>query len=97
MKAYFEDLRKKIVEALEKRGMPKIKAAKTFGVGISPVKRYVASTRAAGLSRRGGTPAPNRRWTRPPGGCSWRPTSRSARRPRCLRGASSLSGWPAYG
>jgi Transposase len=44
MNAYSEDLRKKIVEAVEK-GMPKIEAAKTFGVGISSVKRYVAAAR----------------------------------------------------
>jgi transposase len=44
MKAYSEDLRKKIVEAVE-RGMPKIEAARAFGVGISSVKRYVASYR----------------------------------------------------
>ncbi|HEX2742258.1 MAG TPA: transposase [Rubrobacter sp.] len=45
MNAYSEDLRKKIVEAVE-RGMPKTEAAKTFGVGISSVKRYVATARA---------------------------------------------------
>ena len=45
MNAYSEDLRKKIVEAIE-RGMPKIEAARTFGVGISSVKRYVAMARA---------------------------------------------------
>jgi len=39
MKAYSEDLRRKIVSALE-RGMPKAQAARTFGVGISTVKRY---------------------------------------------------------
>ena len=39
MKAYSEDLRKKIVDAIE-RGMPKAQAARTFGVGISTVKRY---------------------------------------------------------
>ena len=39
MKAYSEDLRKKIVDAIE-RGMPKAEAARTFGVGISTVKRY---------------------------------------------------------
>jgi transposase len=44
MNAYSEDLRKKIVEAVERR-MPKIEAARTFGVGISSVKRYVASYR----------------------------------------------------
>jgi transposase len=44
MNAYSEDLRKKIVEAVEK-GMLKIEAAHTFGVGISSVKRYVATYR----------------------------------------------------
>ena len=44
MNAYSEDLRKKIVEAVE-RGMPKIEAARTFGVGISSVKRYLATYR----------------------------------------------------
>jgi transposase len=46
MNAYSEDLRKKIVEAVEQRGMPKIEAAKTFGVGISSVKHYVVAARA---------------------------------------------------
>jgi transposase len=45
MNPYSEDLRKKIVEAVEKRGMHKIQAARTFGVGISSVKRYVAAAR----------------------------------------------------
>ena len=44
MNAYSEDLREKIVEAVE-RGMPKIEAARSFGVGISSVKRYVATHR----------------------------------------------------
>ena len=39
MKAYSKDLRRKIVDAIE-RGMPKAEAARTFGVGISTVKRY---------------------------------------------------------
>ena len=39
MKAYSEDLRRKIVDAIE-RDMPKAQAARTFGVGISTVKRY---------------------------------------------------------
>src|SRR5215217_297521 len=39
MKAYSIDLRQKIVDALE-RGMPKAQAARTFGVGITTVKRY---------------------------------------------------------
>ena len=39
MKPYSEDLRKKIVSAVE-RGMPKTQAARTFGVSLSSVKRY---------------------------------------------------------
>jgi transposase len=39
MNAYSEDLRRKIVEAIE-RGMGKSEAAHTFGVSLSSVKRY---------------------------------------------------------
>ena len=46
MDAYSLDLRKKIVEAKE-RGMPtaEVANAKTFGVGVSSVKRYAAAAR----------------------------------------------------
>jgi transposase-like protein len=44
IKAYSEDLRRKIVEAVE-RGTPKSEAARSFGVGISSVKHYVAAAR----------------------------------------------------
>lgn len=44
MKAYSEDLRRKIVDAIE-RGMPKAQAARTFEVGISTVKRYATKAR----------------------------------------------------
>jgi transposase len=44
MKAYSEDLRKKILEAVD-RGMSKSKAAKTFGVSRASVKRYAAARR----------------------------------------------------
>ena len=49
MKAYSEDLRKKIVGAVE-RGMPKTEAARTFGVSRSSVKHY------AGAAREGNKP-----------------------------------------
>ena len=39
MNAYSEDLRTKIVEAVEK-GMGKSQAARTFGVSLSSVKRF---------------------------------------------------------
>jgi transposase len=44
MDAYSLDLRKKIIEAKE-RGMPTSEVARTFGVGISTVKRYAATAR----------------------------------------------------
>jgi transposase len=40
MNGYSEDLRRKIVSAVE-RGMSKSQAARTFGVSLSSVKRYV--------------------------------------------------------
>jgi transposase len=44
MRAYSEDLRKKIVAALE-RGMSKAEAARTFDVSLSSVKRYARTVR----------------------------------------------------
>ncbi len=44
MRAYSEDLRKKIVAAIE-RGMPKTQAARTFDVSLSSVKRYARTAR----------------------------------------------------
>ena len=41
MDAYSEDLRQKIVEAVQQRHMTKSEAARTFGVSRSSVKRYV--------------------------------------------------------
>jgi|SRR5918998_2483294 transposase len=40
MKAYSEDLRKKVVQAIEQRGMSKSQAARLFGISLSSVKRY---------------------------------------------------------
>jgi transposase len=44
MRAYSEDLRKKIVAALE-RGMSKAEAVRTFSVSLSSVKRYARTVR----------------------------------------------------
>jgi transposase len=44
MKAYSEDLRWKVVEAVE-RGMGKSEAARNFGVSLSSIKRYVRAAR----------------------------------------------------
>jgi transposase len=48
MKAYLEDTRTKIFEAVD-RGVPKSETARAFGVSRSSVKRYAAA-------RRGGRP-----------------------------------------
>ena len=42
MRAYSEDLRKKVVEAVKRR-MKKSEAAYTFGLSLSSVKRYVGA------------------------------------------------------
>ena len=54
MNAYSEDLREKIVEALQ-RGMGKSQAARTFSVSLSSVKRY------AKLAQEGHSLAPKKR------------------------------------
>ena len=45
MKAYSEDLRRKVVEAVQQRGMAKSEAARSFGLSLSSVKRYVTKAR----------------------------------------------------
>src|SRR5829696_7493755 len=47
MRAYSEDLRKKIVGAIE-RGMSKAQAARLFDVSLSSVKRYSRMAREGG-------------------------------------------------
>ncbi len=44
MKAYSEDLRAKILDAVD-RGLPKSEAARTFGMSRTSVKRYAAARR----------------------------------------------------
>ena len=58
MRAYSEDLREKIVAAIE-RGMPKAQAARTFDVSLSSVKRY------ARIARRGESLTPKKSPGRP--------------------------------
>lgn len=45
MDAYSEDLRQKIVDALQRRRMNKSEAARAFGVSLSSVKRYAKAVR----------------------------------------------------
>ena len=55
MKAYSEDLRKKIVSAVE-RGMPKAQAARLFDVSLSSVKRYSRMASKGGSLEPGKSP-----------------------------------------
>jgi transposase len=45
MKSYSEDLRKKIVDAVEQRGVGQSQAARAFDVSLSSVKRYLGKSR----------------------------------------------------
>src|SRR5215213_6252362 len=56
MKAYSEDLRRKIVYAIG-RGMPKAEAARTFGVGISTVNLHRQSPPSISTVKRYATKA----------------------------------------
>jgi transposase len=60
MRAYSEDLRKKIVSAIE-RGMPKAQAARLFDVSLSSVKRYSRTASQGGSLESGKSPGrPNK-------------------------------------
>jgi transposase len=60
MKAYSEELRQKVVQAVEQRGTSKSQAARLFGISLSSVKRY---TRLAG---HGESLTPKNGGSRPP-------------------------------
>src|SRR5215212_4952609 len=75
--------------------MPKIEAARTFGVGISSVKRYAATAAKEGRWPRRSVPALSPSSTRAQGGF-WRPICGSVRPRPCHRGVSSCgrcAGW----
>ncbi len=59
MRSYSEDLRRKIVTAVE-RGTSKSETASLFGVSLSSVKRYI------GMASSGGSLAPKKRSGRAP-------------------------------
>jgi transposase len=60
MKAYSEDLRRKVVQAVHQRGMSKSQAARLFSVSLSSVKRYVR------LADQGESLVPKKGGGRPP-------------------------------
>ncbi len=60
MKPYSEDLRQKVVQAIEQRGISKSQAARLFGISLSSVKRYVR------LANQGKSLTPRKGGGRPP-------------------------------
>src|SRR5215203_315073 len=60
MKAYSEDLRQKVVEAVEQHGTSKSEAARLFSTSLSSVKRYTR------LADRGEPLTPRKGGGRPP-------------------------------
>jgi transposase len=60
MKAYSEDLRRKVVQAVHQRRMSKSQAARLFGISLSSVKRY------SRLASQGESLAPRKGGGRPP-------------------------------
>jgi transposase len=60
MRAYSEDLRQKVVQAVEERGTSKSEAARLFGISLSSVKRYTR------LADRGESLTPRKGGGRPP-------------------------------
>jgi transposase len=60
MKAYSEDLRQKVVQAVQQRGSSKSQAARLFGISLSSVKRYTT------LADRGEPLTPEREVADPP-------------------------------
>jgi transposase len=59
-KAYSEDLRQKVVQAVEQRGTSKSQAASLFGISLSSVKRYTK------LATEGESLTPRKGGGRPP-------------------------------
>src|SRR5687767_10497952 len=60
MKAYSEDMRQKVVEAVQQRSTSKSEAARLFGISLSSVKRYTK------LADRGEPLSPRKGGGRPP-------------------------------
>jgi transposase len=60
MKAYSEDLRQKVVQAVQQRGTSKSEVARLFGISLSSVKRYTR------LADRGESLTPRKGGGRPP-------------------------------
>ncbi len=87
MKAYSVDLRRKIVEAVS-TGTPKAGVARSFGVGLSTVKRYaVSAERGEGLAPRK-PPGKQRKVDEVAQRLLEGDLDENARAPRYLRGAS---------
>jgi transposase len=88
MEAYSEDLRKRIVDAIERRRMGQSEAARTFDVSLSSVKRYLRKFRQGRSLSPGKAPSRRPRSTNGPGSCSKR-TSKNIRLSPSRRGATT--------
>jgi transposase len=64
MRAYSEDLRRKIVQAVE-RGVSKAQTARLFGISLSSVKLYTSSPARESPLPLGKEVDDLRKWTRP--------------------------------
>jgi transposase len=95
MRAYSEDLRQKVVEAVEQHGTSKSEAARLFGISLSSVKRYTR------LASRGEPLTPRKGGGRPPKADEFTrklPSRRMYARdpqPPSARDATSCERWPA--
>ena len=72
----------------QRTGTPTAEVARTFGVGLSTVKRYAATAREGKPLAPKKRPGSNRSSTKRRGSC-WKRTSKSALRRRSRKGASS--------
>jgi transposase len=89
MDAYSEDLRKKIVQALQQRRMNKSEAARAFSVSLSSVKRYAKAVSEGRSLSPGKAPGKRDPYSMRRQGGSLRPTCRSVLSPSSQTGRST--------
>ncbi len=94
MKAYSVDLRQKIVDAVLS-GRPKAQVARSFGVGISTVKRYVSKAQNGESLVPKRPPGKRRKLDARPSRAYSSTTSKNDQQRPFPKGASSFSGYPA--
>jgi transposase-like protein len=58
MRAYSKDLRVKVLEAVDRRGMPRSEVARTFGISLPSIKRWLKRRRETGAVDAKAPPGP---------------------------------------